>query len=215
MTGLTDPSALEKLAGNVATESALTVAAALLGGPLAPVLPILTKSLAAGRQARRVEDAIALISETLARHEALLVHATDEQYKLLNELVLAVLQTTQAEKLQLLRNAIENALQQPDLSHRDAALLARIVRDISVDEAAFLARSFQHSGIEVTERTPEQPVGQSTLLVRPDSDEALSVSGLLSLGILAPGESAWSGIGVLRFTKAASKVLAILRRADA
>jgi hypothetical protein len=215
MTRLASPGPLEKLAGNVVTESGLTVAAALVGGPLAPVLPILAKALAAGRQAQRVEAAIALISETLAKHEHLLVQASDEQYKLVNELVLAVLQTTQAEKLQLLRNAVQNALHQPDLNHRDAALLSRIVRDISAEEAAFLARSFSHTGIEVTERTPEQPLGQSTLLVRPDSDEALTVSGLLSLGVLAPGESAWSGVGVLRFTKAAGKVLAILRPADA
>src|SRR5256885_1203182 len=92
------PSGVEKVAGNLATEAALTVVAALAGGPLAPLLPVLAKSLAASRQQQRVQQALVDVRQTLEAHEAQIRDLTDEQYKLLNESVLAILNTTQAEK---------------------------------------------------------------------------------------------------------------------
>lgn len=49
------PSGVEKILGHIATEASLTIVAAIVGGPLAPLLPVLTKSLAASRQQDRVE----------------------------------------------------------------------------------------------------------------------------------------------------------------
>ncbi len=98
MTQLKPPTALERISGNVATESALTVVAALVGGPLAPLLPVLAKSLASERQKARLELAFMDINAALEEHGEQIRDLSDEQYKIINEAVLALLQTTQMGK---------------------------------------------------------------------------------------------------------------------
>jgi methionine aminopeptidase len=148
------PSAVERVSGSLATEAALTVVAAISGGPLAPLLPVLSKSLAAARQKARVEAELKAIHEVLASQAARVEALSDEQYKVVNETVLAVLQTTQEQKLKLLRNAVANALA-ADIGHaREAAMLSRIIRDISAEEAAFLATAFAYDGVQPMETQP-------------------------------------------------------------
>ena len=215
MKHLRKSTAVEKIAGSIATESTLTVVAALAGGPLAPLLPVLAKSLAARRQQERVEAALVDIQEILVKHEHLLETLTDEQYKIVNEIVLATLHTTQEEKLTLLRHAVRNALTLDGLSQRSAAMLSRIVRDISAEEARFLLGNFQYDGIQLIEAAPDQPVNGNILRVGPKADDATLVTGLYSLGVLTPGDASWGGSGVLGFGEVAGKLLALLRNTDA
>jgi hypothetical protein len=97
MTALRPPSGLERVAGNPATEAGLTLAAAATAtlssaAPLlTPLVPVLAKAIAAGRQQRRVEAAILEMSAVLESHAEAIENLTDAQFKLINESVLSVL----------------------------------------------------------------------------------------------------------------------------
>lgn len=211
MATLPPPSTLERFAGNVATESALTIVGALAGGPLAPLLPILAKSLAAERQRVRVEATLTEVISVLSDHEEKIHLLTDEQYKLINETVLAVLQTTHDEKLQYLRAVVRNSLDAKALYPEEATILSRIVRDISAVEADFLLHTFQFKGVHLTEAQVGQESSDGILRIDPESQDALTVSGLLSLGILSPAEPTWDAPNVLRFTAIVTKLVALLQ----
>lgn len=200
----------EKLAGNLITESALTVIAAISGGPLAPLLPVLSNSLAASRQQRRVEETLHEIQKTLEAQAEKIRTLTDEQYKILNESVLAILQTTQEEKLNFLRNVATNSLQAVDMHSQEAVILSRIVRDISEEEIRFLLHAFRYDGVLLSSALEQSELHKNTLLVNPSSTDALSVTGLQSLGVLAPPETGWDG-GAMRFTSVVGKLIALLR----
>lgn len=210
-----DRSTLERATGSVVTESALTVLAAVAGGALAPLLPVLTKSLAAERQKARVEKALSEINQVLQDHGAEIRALNDEQYKIINETVLALLQTTHTEKLKYLRSAIENVLTMPEFLPEEAVILSRIVRDISAEEAAFLLRTFTHAGILLFALKEGQEASDNVLYVDPKSKDALIVSGLLALGLLVPGETTYGGPNILRFSGVVAKLIVLLRKPSA
>ena len=206
---------VERVSGSLATESALTLIAAIAGGPLAPLLPVLAKSLAAGRQQRRVEATLIAIQQTLTEHSEALSRISDEQYKLINEVVLAVLQTTQQEKLDYLRNAIRHSLSVTNFSAHEAVAVSRIIRDISAEEAALLIRLFAYEGIQLVDEKADKDALSTIFRLSPSSPDATQVTGLLSLGLLLPPQASWDGVGVQRFTKLAAKAIALLRAPDA
>ena len=143
MPSISTPTAVERASGHVATEAVFTLVGALSGSPLAALLPVLANSLASERQQKRVEDALIQIETTLNAHAEALRNLTDSQYKLINEAILALLQTTNAEKIEYLRRAVHNSLViGGGILAQEAVVLARIVRDISADEADFWRRIF-------------------------------------------------------------------------
>lgn len=208
-------SVLEKISGSMVTEAALTMVAALAGGPIAPLLPVLSNSLAAGRQRKRVESEIAAIQQALASQSARIEILSDEQYKIVNEAVLAVFQTTQEEKLRLLRNAVLNALVADVGNGREATMLSRIIRDISAEEAAFLVKASACDAIRPMETVTDEVFGDKLLRINQDGEDYLNAIGLLSLGLLAPSEATWESSGDMRFTSIAAKVVDLLREPDA
>jgi hypothetical protein len=201
--------AVERIAGSTASEAALTYVGALAATPLAALLPVLAKSLACVRQKKRVEAAIAQIDSDLARHEELIRTLSDEKYKLINEAVLAVLQTTSERKLSYLRRAINNSLLVDDLQSQEAVVLSRIVRDISAEEADFLLANFQHNRIQISSSAAGEV--ESHFRVRPDSRDGLLAMGLFSLGVLVAAEPTWDDSGLLRFSPIAAKLIVLLR----
>lgn len=211
MSQLKSPTAIERVAGNLVTESALTVLAAIAGGPLAPLLPVLANSLASERQRVRVEQALADIGGILEAHETQIRDLTDEQYKIINEAVLALLQTTHTEKLKYLRAAVGNALTMRDVQPQEAVVLSRVVRDIAAEEAAFLVQHFSFDGIHLTAAPEGQEFTDNILRVNPASRDALIVSGLLSLGLLLPAEPTWNAPNVLRFSSVVAKLIVLLK----
>lgn len=78
------------------------------------------------------------IEKVLQEHEAALERVSDEQYALINEVVLAAMGSTNDTKLAYLRNAVQNVLSLPELRPQEAVVLGRVVRDMSADEARFL-----------------------------------------------------------------------------
>ena len=208
---LAKPTALERATGSVGTEAGLTAFGAIVGGVLAPLLPILAKSLASERQKQRVEAALNELANVLHRHEAVLRTLSDEQYKVINEAVLTLLQTTQEEKLKYLRAVVENSLTRSDLLPEEASVLSRIVRDISAEEITFLLGAFRYHGLALTE-LPQPPEEQedNILFVSPTSREAFAVSGFIALGLVVSDASTWD-ISPLRFTRVVAKLIALLQ----
>lgn len=213
MSSLKPPTAVEKVSSHTATEAILTCVGALSGSPLAALLPVLTKSLASGRQKERVEAALANIDVTLNEHTDALRNLTDAQYKLVNETILALLQTTSAEKIEYLRRAVHNSLAVSGILPQEAVVLSRIIRDISAEEADFLVKNFHYDRIQVTTSSPEHK--EKVLVVAPSSPEGIVVTGLVSLGLLTAGESTWGDSGLLRFSPIVAKLLVLLREPSA
>ncbi len=208
------PSMLEKTAGSLPVEAALTTFAAVAGAPLAALLPVLGKSLASERQKQRVETTLLEINEVLLKHEAQLATLTDQQYKFINEAVLALLHTTNEGKMGFLRNVVHNSLSASGISDQDAVFLSRVVRDISANEAQFLIANFGYSRIWLNESEPGENE-QSTFAVKPNTLSGQVVLGLLTLGLLTTAEPTWDDTGLLRFTPFAAKLIALLRKPEA
>lgn len=211
MPSLSTPTALEKVTSNVVTESLLTVVGALLGTPMVALLPALSNSLASGRQQKRVESALTQIDAILNAHEEALRNLTDSQYKLINEAILALLQTTSPEKIEYLRRAVHNSLDTGEgILAQEAVVLARIVRDISADEADFLVKNFHYERIQLASASSPDDE-RNVLTVAPDSQESIVITGLVSLGLLLNAESTWDRMGFIRFSPIVAKLLALLR----
>lgn len=205
-------SGVEQIAGSLPTQMATSVVAALAAGPLVALLPVLTQALASGRQRQRIENALEGINEILQEHSGQLQNISDEQYKLINEAILAVLHTTDPEKLKYLRRAVRNGLTIPDLVPMESAVLSRVVRDISAEEVEFLLTNFGYDRIQLSEREEfEDDKGRKILCVPHDGREALIVGGLIALGLLVPGEATWDDSGRFRFATVVAKLIALLR----
>ena len=96
---------------------------------------------------------------------------------------------------------------------QQAIMLSRIVRDISVDEAVFVLRNFGYEYILVSPSGVKTTNDPKTCYVLRDSPDALTVFGLLSLGILSPAEPVPDPL--LRFTGIVAKLVVLLREKDA
>jgi hypothetical protein len=204
------PSALETIAGGLPVQGALTAVAALAGGPLAALLPVLANTLAADRQRKRIETALLDIEQTLVAHRAQLDSLTDQQYKFVNEVVLALLHTTDGRKVELLKLAVRNGLELAEMPDHESVFLSRIIRDMSAAEADFLAQNFGTQRIWLNE-TPMSEARESTLAVDPRTAEGHIVSGLITLGLVSTAEPTWDDSGLLRFSPIVAKLLAVLR----
>lgn len=209
MSSLKLPSRLENASGSLGTKAALTLIGALSGNPLAALLPVLSSSLASERHKQRVEDAIRSVDATLKRHEGELRELSDSQYKILNEAILAILQTTSQKKIEYLRHAVRNSLKIDGLMPQEAVVLGRIVRDISAEEAEFLLNNFQYDRVQVS--TAEAEHKMKVRNVKPESSEGTVVTGLVSLGLLTAAEPTWDENSLLRFSPIVAKLLVLLR----
>jgi hypothetical protein len=175
------PTSLEKVSGSRLTEIAATLLGAASGSPMGALLPVLTNALASGRDRCRVETAIENLSLRLERQESKVRDISDSQYKLINEAVLAMLSTVEAEKHEYLQSVALNALDVADVEPQEATVLSRLVRDLSANEVTFLLANSEVRRVWFNTRKPGE---EGALHVVPDSSDGLVVSGLISLGLL-------------------------------
>lgn len=201
---------LEKAAGSLVAESALTLVSVVSGGALTALLPVLSKSLASARHNKRVEEALAEISSTLEAHSEVLRNLTDSQYKLINETVLTILQTTSAAKLRYLKNVVQNGMGMPELEHQEATILSRIIRDISAEEVDFLIRNFSYEKMQLGTAT-DDVISKEILAVPSGGDAELVISGLMSLGLVISAGPTFDDSGLLRFSSGVAKLIALLK----
>lgn len=208
MSLIKSPISLENMVGSLPAEVALTVISAAVGTPIAALLLVLANSLAAERQKQRVDATLQEINGILERHEAQIASLTDQQYKFINEAVLALLHTTNEHKMNLLKNAVQNTLSTSALPDQEVAFLGRIIRDIFAEDAQFLIDNFSFERIWLNESEPGESK-QSTLAVKSGTPQGQIVLGLLTLGLVTSAEPTWDDSGRLRFTPMAAKVIAI------
>lgn len=131
------PTALEQAAGHPAVTAAATAVAAGASVGAAIFLPILTGTLAARRHEERLAKFINDVSDELMGLERRLDELSDAQYQLIGDAVACALQTVNQEKLDYLRHVIRNSLS-VDIDPFNYAHVARVIRDISADEAGLL-----------------------------------------------------------------------------
>ena len=208
---LTLSTKLENIAGSLPSEAALTLVGVLSGNPLAALLPVLSNCLASSRQKKRVETALAEINSVLTIHANTLRNINDAQYKLINEVILTLLHTTSDEKLVYLRRAVRNSLKEFDMQAAEAAALSRIIRDISAEEAEFLISSFSYQRLQLGNAGG---TAESVLVIPIGGREELVVSGLISLGLLISAGPTIDDGGLMRFSNAVTKVIALLHETD-
>ncbi|HRI91789.1 MAG TPA: hypothetical protein PLS93_09105 [Accumulibacter sp.] len=157
-----------------------------------------------------MEATIEELTAELDAQRVLLRNITDAQYKLLNETILAIFQTTDPRKLEYLRAAVRNELAMTNLVPQEATFLSRIIRDISADEAAFVVENFSHREIQIADiDLSDQP---SRLVISPASKEGLIASGLVALGLLVSEAITWNGSNILRFSDIVAKLIVLLRK---
>ena len=206
MTKPPTPSALERIAGSLPVEVVGTIIGALHGGAVAPLLPILAKSLASKRQQIRVESFLLEVSRALEAQRAQLESLSDAQFKLINEAVAAALQTTHEHKLDFLRCAISNAVLLQEVDDQEATVLARVLRDISAEEAGFVVQHFDKSFVQISSSSTDDA---HVLAVSPGSRQAGVVGSLAALGVLTMGEPTYGQ--QLRFSPLTAKLIFLLR----
>jgi hypothetical protein len=200
------PTLIEKHAGSVVAQGALAALAAQVATPLAALLPVLANSLAAERHKKRVENALSEIDAQLREHSDVLQSLSDDQFKFVNEVVLAVLQTTEDEKLAYLKRAISNGLRtDADLGY--SAQLSRILRDIAAAEIRFLIENFQFERIVFD----VEPGTDRGLRVNGGSSQEIAVTGLIALGLIVPAGSTIKTSGAYRFSLLVAKLVALVR----
>jgi hypothetical protein len=207
----------ERISGNGATQAGLSAIAALSGGSLASLLPVLATTLASARQKKRVEDALTAIDQQLRAHESDLRNINDNQYKLINETILALFHTTCDDKIEVLRNVVNNSMRQEELTSHDAVQLSRLVRDLSSQEVVFLLETFKYEAIHllVSPATADQFIGMegfaNILHLQINSREGLLATSLASLGILAQAGGRVIDSELLKYMPITAKLIALLK----
>jgi len=206
MTKLEKPSFLEKVTDSAVTRSVATALATCIGTPLGALLPVLLQSLAFGRHNQRVEKALEDINQILNRHEDELKQLSDSQFKIINEIILTILQTTEQEKIEYLKIAIKNTLKEDRHNISVATLVSRILRDITLDEIMFLIKNLEYSRIIFSGK----PMNDRELLIDTHSREGIIVSGLISLGLMVPGAATFDDIGRYQYSPLVNEVIGII-----
>jgi hypothetical protein len=211
MPEVTPRTSLEKAAGSLPVSASLTALSAAVGTPLAALLPVLATTLAAERQRKRVDGILAEINDAISKHQAQLAALTDQQYKLMNEAVLALLHTTSEHKMEMLRNAVHNGLRAVALEEHDTVFLSRVIRDISAEEAQFLMANFSYERIWLSELDAAKR-DRPTLAVKPNTPSGRNVLGLFNLGLVTAAEPTFDDMGLFKFSPFAAKVIALLEK---
>ena len=209
---LKPPTLLESVAGSTGTQIALTAAGAAAAGPLAALLPVLATSLAYKRHNERVAAAFERLTAELSAVQEKVAGISEDQLKVVCEAVNAIYTATDAGKIEYLQRAVLNGLNMTDLRQQAAVFLARVLRGISAQEAAFVVRNFGFVWVMVTDMVGGDGKDDAgTLFVRPDSEEDGIIAGLLSLGVLVPAGATIDSIGKAKFSPFTAQLIALLR----
>ena len=174
---------LEKIASGLPARSAAAMLAAKSGGA-AFLLPVLLQTLAGERQAARLQAHFGKLEEEFSALGRKIDDLTDAQFKLVAEIAESSRLTVDDQKLELLRLAVRNALNDPEIVSGDVDALARLVRDLSVAEMLFIVENFRYFSVRIEKERADAQVGASELLIRPGDPAETVVSGLIGHGLL-------------------------------
>lgn len=175
-------------------------------GLVASLLPAFSGLPAARRFKRRIEEALADLNEMLQEQKEQLQILTDAQYEFVATTLQTLLETADHEKIELLKNAIKNGLQEP-FEMSEAKMVARILRDISFHEAKFATDHVKEGRFMIC---PAR-IAQKAFHVEHESPERLLVSGLASIGILMQSDTIGAEVNSYDWSHVAEKVVRLLR----
>ncbi len=197
---------LEKVAGSLPTTAASTLLSAVIGTPIAALLPVLAGSLASGRHKKRVEKALVEIESNLKNLGDRINDLSDAQFKLINEAVVTILHSPDDLKVDFLKEAIRKSCVTDRLNMHQATLTSRALRDISVEELTFLIEC-QGKDIVFHENKVDGCINVKKISL--DGERA---TGLISLGLLTKeqGEGTWDDHGKYVFTPLAKNILELV-----
>lgn len=196
-------SGLEKISGSLPVNTSVTALAAVLGGPVAALIPVLTSTLASGRHKARVEAAISEIDSRLSSIEKFHESLTDPQYQLINNIVVTILNTPNDEKIKYLKEAVYNIPLLETLDMHQATVIGRALDNISVSELIFL---IECHGQKILFNDHKR---DSFYNIDKFTQDGECANGLISIGLLSrsDAEGLMSDIGAYHFTPLAKKVL--------
>lgn len=204
----------EKVTNSLVTSLGVTAVASYAAGPLGAILALLVNTLANDRYKIRVEETLNDIFKMLDEVSDKINQISDAQYKLINETLVTIHQTVEEEKLSFLKNAVRHTIDLESISHYEASIVSRVIRDISAREAKFLinnefegnkynkicldleeshskSTSNKKEGGKVTSTfvitfKPPAYVEDGVLHVSGKSEQMGLVNGLITLGLLIP-----------------------------
>ena len=197
------PTKLEKVTDSLVSQVGITAIAAYAATPLAALLPLLSGTLASGRHKKRIEKALIEINKTLQDHAEKLENLSDAQYKIINECVLTILQTTEEEKIQILKRTVQNNIENETIPAGYVTQISRILRDITPDEIKYLVKNQKYKKIIFDEETQIN----EELIVATGTDDAILVSGLIALGLVVPRSSTIDNLGCYTFSPLVKKII--------
>jgi len=209
---MSDKSFLERVSGGLGTTVATTLIAASGGGYLAPLLPALTGALANQRYQKRVEEALQELNQRIAEHEDFINSISDNQFKLVSEIVSAIMHTTNLEKIEVLKRSAINGIRADDIDDHEVSIISRVLRDISILEFEFLLRleSIQTVIVASTDERPESKSSDQLWIDAGEQDAELLI-GLVNLGLVSPTGSGWGGTLNYRILGVAQKLRSLAR----
>ena len=203
-----EPSDVEKLSGSLATGMLTTVAAAVVGGPIAAMLPVLTGSFAVSRRKDRVNRALSNLQTMFEENAEKIQRLSDSQFRVVSEIVEATIATAQEKKLEYLKRAAKSVIEGTEITPHESEWLARVLRDLSADEMSFVIENQEFKHVQFAHDDAGDPEVRTIL----DDDPALpAASGLISLGLLIPGlKGTYKEIGTYRFNPLIARLLALV-----
>lgn len=206
---------IEKVASNLTTSLSVTAVASIAAGPLGAILATLVNTLANDRYKKRINETLQDIALLFDQLNEKVNNITDAQYKLINETLVTIHQTVEKEKLLYLKNTINNTIILDQVTHHEASIVSRVIRDISAKEAQFLVESkYKNNEYKGVCLDLQEPPKQSTstrngnkitanlvitfresiyvkhdvLHISGDSEQIELINGLISLGLLIPSK---------------------------
>ena len=175
--------------------------------PVAAFLPTLFSALASGRQMRRIENTLIELNQAIESLRIDVNSLTDEQIKFISEATISICSTLDQQKLDYLKQAIQNSLTRPTITEQSSYILSRIIRDISPIEIEYLLNNIHIKLYAILEKTE----GATTDIhyVKPDSAEERIVTSLINLGVLYTRSSGWGGIQVYAWAPIVENLVAL------
>lgn len=206
---------LEKVTSNMTVNAAANLIGAYgsLINPLAALIPFLLQSLAGGRQMKRLEMMFADLDALSKEQGEKIKNLTDDQYKFVGEAIASAYSTINEEKLRMLQNAIKNSIDEPEITFSASEILARLIRDISPQEAKFVINNFHHKRIIVRKDAPsrEAQSKESLFIIRTGTEEETILTGLIHLGILYSNDSIYGGGVEYDWSPIADRLIQLLK----
>lgn len=163
---MTNKDKIGRIFDNSLISPAAGAALSFVSGPLGGVLSSLMNTVVAERQQERVDRTFLAIKTDLANLTHQVETLTEPQLKLVMETIRTVTETMNEEKLEYLINAVSNCVEKGCPSDYEAAVLGRLIRDISGDEIRLLNQaSSTANGILTANRIGPHQEGFMVIIV--------------------------------------------------